>query len=271
MACGLRGGEALGHPRLMKRLPLAYGALLLFEAALLGWIYATDPPATSDPLSIWLGWAAIGSMVVMLIYSVARRSRRLRRVSRLSHWLHLHIFLGLQGVLFAAFHSFHLLGRIGNIVWTNPGVLAAVAVAIVFCSGLFGRYLYSWLPRAVGGEQLVLRELDGELAALEEPLPEAVVALWRDAPRPRGLLGVPRADLARRRALGQVRRLELAEPVRALALRRVDLERKKAMLGAAARTFRGWILLHRPLAAALYVLVIFHVLLAYMYSPALGR
>lgn len=254
----------------MRFLSYAYAAVLLTELVGLSVLYATDAPASSDPLSIDLGWAAIASMVVMLVYSVARRSRGLRRVARLSGWLQFHIFLGLQGVLFAFFHSFHLFAKMGRVMVANPGLLAYLAVLVVFCSGLFGRYLYSWLPRAMGGEQLALRDVDAELAALGT-VPDEVRALWSDTPPVGGFSALIAANRRRRAALASLSGMELAADVRSLAARRLDLEHKKAMLASAERVFRNWIVLHRPLAAILYVLVLVHVALSYMFTPSLGR
>lgn len=256
---------------MLERLPYLYAAILVVEAIALSVVYATAPPAPSDPLSVGLGWAAIGSMVVMLVYSIARRSRRLRRVARLSYWLHFHIFLGLQGVLFAVFHSSQVVTRPAGLMWANPGLLSGVAVLVVFCSGLFGRYLYSWLPRSMGGQQLALNEVTARLDELDRPLPDEARALLQDPPDASGFLGMIRADLARRRALARLADLDLPDEVEDLAARRVDLERKKQVLSAAQRIFRNWIVLHRPLAGVLYVLAIAHIALAYMFSPALGR
>jgi hypothetical protein len=191
-------------PHVSKVLPYAYWALLLAEAAVLAAAYATAAPAPSDPLSIWLGWGGVASMVVMLVYSVARRSKRLRDAMRLSAWLHLHIFLGLQGVLFVFFHSIHLWTRLGTVIWTNPAVLSFLSVAVVFFSGLFGRYLYGWLPRTIGN------------------------AFGADQPD--------------RSGPGRIHRI-----------------------------FGSWIVLHRPLAAGMFVLAALHIVLAYMFTPSLGR
>jgi len=189
--------------RVSSVLPYAYWGLLLAEAAVLTVVYATNAPAPSDPLSIWLGWGGVLSMVVMLVYSVARRSKRLRDAMRLSAWLHFHIFMGLQGVLFVFFHSLHLWGKLGTLM-PNPAVLSYVAVAVVFFSGIFGRYLYGWLPRTVGN-----------------------------------VFGVDQPD---RRGPERVQKF-----------------------------FSGWIVLHRPLAAAMFVLAALHIALAYMFTPSLGR
>lgn len=250
------------------RLPWLYGGILLLEVVGLAVVYATDAPGPSDPLSVGLGWGGLGSMIAMLVYSVARRSRTLRQWARLSSWLHLHIFLGVQGVVLIAFHCAHLLAR-STFYLMNPGILNLAAMGIVVGSGLFGRYLYAQLPRAIGGEQLAADEVDAELAALG-PLPEAVTALWQGTTAATSLPGLVRADLATRRAVARLGALTLTAEQRRLATRKIRLERRRASLSAAQRVFRNWIVLHRPIAALMYVLSFVHVALAYMFSPSLG-
>src|SRR5256885_10507721 len=109
-------------------LPAVYAVVIAAEILGLSWRYATNPPAPSSTLSIALGWVGLGSMVVMLIYSLARRSRSLRQMARLSAWLHLHIFLGVQGVVCVFFHSLHLFTRAYPIHLLNPAVLNLIAV-----------------------------------------------------------------------------------------------------------------------------------------------
>src|SRR5688500_14687685 len=114
-------------------MPYVYALVLVVEAVALAVLYGTDPPAPSSPVGLFLGWGAIASMTVLLVYSVARRSRALRNVARLSYWLHFHIFLALQGVMWALFHSSHVWTR-AHVAWLNPGVLNLIAVLIVFSS-----------------------------------------------------------------------------------------------------------------------------------------
>ncbi|MEL6345246.1 MAG: hypothetical protein AAFV53_19220 [Myxococcota bacterium] len=258
------------HPFVSRALPILYFLILLFELIGLSWYFATHDVAPSGALSVLLGWVGLGSMIVMLVYSIARRSRALRRMMRLSYWLHLHIFLGLQGVLLIGFHCAHLFTRAAPIHWLNPGVLNFIAVVIVFFSGIFGRYLYAWLPRKISGEQMAEREVDEELANLDEPLPPAVEQLWGDAPGGRGFIAMIGADLRTRAALRAVSRMDLSARALALAKRKVRLMRQRAVLRSTQRLFRYWIVLHRPLAGAMYVLSLVHVALAYMFSPSLG-
>jgi len=252
-------------------MPWVYGALLCGEIGSLTWRYATAAPAPTDPLSVDLGWVGLGSMVVLLAYSVARRSRRLRQVARLSYWLHFHIFLALQAMVCVFFHCFHLFGRDAPLRLLNPGVLNLIAVLVVFGSGIFGRYLYSWLPRQIGGVQMGRKEVEAELAQIGAAFSAEVEALWqRPATEPRGLVGLIRSDLATRRALRELRRLDLPAQQLAVAERKVRLERSGAVLAVSQRFFRNWIILHRPIAAIMYVLSVVHVLLSYMFTPTLG-
>ena len=177
---------------MLKRLPIAYASILIVELVGLSVLYALRMPASSSAIGTALGWGALLSMIVMLVYSIARRSRALRNVARLSYWLHFHIFLGFQGFLFAVFHSMPLFAK-DHLALLNPGLLSFVAATVVFSSGVFGRWLFGRLPRGPDGE-----------------------------------------------------------PIRT------------------QRVFALWIILHRPLAAGMYVLAFMHVALSYMFTPTLA-
>jgi len=249
-------------------LPALMFLVLAVEAVVLAVVYALIQPASSSWLNVGVGSAGLVSMVVMLVYSIARRSRALRRMARLSTWLHLHIFLGLQGVLLVTFHCAPMLYREGHAALLNPGVLNLLAVMVVFASGLFGRYLYAQVPKTLGGQHLAIRALDEELANLAS-VPEEVHALWAGAPARGGVFAIVGSDLQRRSALRRLRGMGLDPEVHALAARRVTLEWQKAVLGGAQGVFRLWIVLHRPLAVAMYFLSAVHVVLALMFTPSL--
>lgn len=252
-------------------LPKVYASILMIEALWLTWRFSTDPPASSDPFSVQLGWTGLISMIVMQVYSFARRSRRLRRMAPLRSWLHFHIFCGLQGVLFVFFHCWPMLfARTGPVQWLNPGVLNALAVGLVFGSGLFGRYLYSMLPRARRGEQLAALDVREELQRQPiDSLPLEVRALCRADVDPvdygDGFLSLLRADWQTRRHLRSLGRLDLADDVRVLAERHLRLTRRLHALAVAQPWFEFWIVAHRPVAAIMFVLSAVHVILSYMF------
>jgi hypothetical protein len=248
----------------------AYVLVVLIEIAALSYRYSVDPPASTSAFSINLGWGALISMVVMLVYSIARRSKRLREVARLSAWLHFHIFLGVQGMVLALFHSLHLFTRSAPIHLLNPAVLNLLMVLVVFSSGIFGRYLYSLIPRRITGEAMVLKDVEAELSGASEPLPAEVPALWKDVKKADNFVALIGSDLSARRALRQVRALGIDPKLKALAERRVRLELRLVQLQFASRIFQRWIVLHRPIATIMYVLSAVHVALSYMFTPSLG-
>lgn len=251
-----------------RLLPAIYFAILALEAAVLGIVYAVLQPASSSVFNVLLGTIGLASMVIMLVYSIARRSKMLRSWARLSTWLHLHIFLGLQGVLLVFFHCTPMLYREGHAALLNPGILNLLAVAVVFFSGLFGRYMYAQVPKTLGGQHIAIASLEEELATVAD-VPAAVHALWANAPSHGGVFAVVGSDLKRRSALRQLRAMALPAEVHTLAERRVTLEWQKAVLGGAQGIFRLWILLHRPLAIAMYFLSAVHIALALMFTPSL--
>lgn len=238
-------------------LTLLAAAVLALEALGLGITYAAVRPSSGSALNVAVGTLGLVSMVAMLVYSIARRSATLRRVMRLSSWLGLHIFLGLQGILLAFVHCLPLLWREGWPILVNPGMLNLYAVAIVFASGLFGRYLYAQVPKTLGGQHLEAKALEAELEALGAVPPE-VRRLWESAPGAGSFFGVLRAGAARRRALRALSAMSLEPAVRENARRRVILEHQKAAMAAAGRVFRLWIVLHRPIALAMYLLSAVH-------------
>lgn len=249
-------------------LPVVYSVVLLVEALALGILYATDPPAPSDPISVWLGTLGLASMVVLLGYSAARRSRALRRIAELRVWLHLHIFLALQGFLFVVFHSLPMFWG-ARFMWLNPGVINFAGVCVVVASGIFGRWLFQQVPRTLGGRHMLARDVDAELAAMKADLPASVTRLWADEPTTTSLAGILGAAARRRAALRALHQLQLPAEVHALAHRRLVLEHQKAALAVTQRVFRWWIVLHRPIAAIVYILSVVHLALALMFTPSL--
>lgn len=251
-----------------KHLPKLYVLILLLETIVLTVIYAVATPAPSDPLSVWLGTLGLASMIIMLIYSFARRLKFMRNIARLSYWLHLHIFLGVQGFLFVCFHSLPMFSS-GHFRILNPGVLNFLAVVVVIASGFFGRWLFSMVPKTLGGRHMEAKDVEAELTEMNAVLPASVTALWHGVPATRSILDMVKADSDRRVAQRKLDTMALEPQVYALASRRLQLERHKAALSVTQRVFRYWILLHRPIAAMLYVLSALHLVLALMFTPSL--
>lgn len=261
--------------------------LLVGEALALGYLYGTRQVSASSPLGHAIGWIGTASMLAMHVYSIRRRVRALGRWGKLRHWLQLHIFLGLQGAMLVTFHSLHL-RTLGNLA-----SLTLAMTLIVVCSGLFGRYLFSLIPKNLNGERLTARDVEAELAAIKrevsgakassEPAVQAALdeidaAVRLDERAP--LLALIGEDRRARRALGHLdatlrstvgggATAELEQLGKLLA-RRGLLARRLAMLSVAERLFRNWTILHKPLTYLLAGSVALHIVAHYIYAAQYG-
>jgi len=176
-------------------------AAITLQTVILLVVYAVVRPSSGSWLNTIVGSVGLGFMVVMLIYSIARRSKTLRRVAKLSVWLEFHIFCGFEGVILVVIHSLPMLFDPHVPPPLNPGLWSLAFVLIVFFSGLFGRYLFIWVPQT----------LDGRLKFVPASQRNRVTAV-----------------------------------------------------------FRWWIVIHRFIAATMYILAAAHVALGLMFSPRLG-
>jgi hypothetical protein len=273
--------QARPKPPVEVVLPTVYYLVLVGEAFALLWLYWTREVTAGGRVGHLIGWAGTGSMCLMHVYSLRRRVRALNRLGRLSTWLHVHIFLGLQGAMLVCFHSAHLQ------TLTNISGLTIVLTLVVVCSGMFGRYLYSLLPKSVSGERLSARDIEAEMAELapllqrsaQPDLEKAMAEYGQAAPLTRlSFRQLLAEDVRARRALGHLeaairtarRRAgssELDEFADAMR-RRALLARRLAMLTGAERTFRFWHILHKPLTFLLLGAVVLHVVTHYIYAAA---
>jgi hypothetical protein len=120
-------------------LPWPYTAILLAE--ILGLIVLYGSRKSAPPFQYEFGWIGTGSMLLMQVYSLRRRFRFMWRFGAISHWLSAHIFLGLQGFVFVAYHSIGV-----NFDHRVAGV-NIVLLTVIVATGIFGRYLYGLLPK----------------------------------------------------------------------------------------------------------------------------
>jgi hypothetical protein len=203
-------------------------------------------------------------------------------MGRLKSWLEFHIFLCTLGPFLVLLHTSFKFGGIVSIAfWSMVAVVA---------SGVFGRYVYVWIPKTLGGQFRSLRELEGEtdelLASIAEVsrLPEAElrpalagIGVGPPASAPGaapGLLGSLAASTRfrlgrrrrRRRTLAWLAEHGVASESRAslarLAERRAALEQQVRVLGPFQRLFRYWHAFHLPLAVVMFLILIVHVAVA---------
>src|SRR5262245_54857487 len=229
--------------------------------------------------SLGHGLGVIGFLLMLsteVLYTLRKRWQRFRR-GRMSVWLKVHIFTGIVGPFLVVLHSsgkFHGLA----------GLVTLLTVLIVF-SGFVGRYLYSAIPRTVGGTEMTARELELHIAQADQQLQaRGVKGLERTAlivaaemPPRGGRLIALRLWLPlrqRRRLTRAMRKLHDVDPERADALVALFLERYRLLmainsLALARRLLSLWHLAHVPLAVVLFTLAFVHIGAALYYSTLL--
>lgn len=230
------------------------------------------------------GLGIVGTLMMafgVVSYGVRKRVRAFAKLGKLRDWLHFHIFLCLLGPFLVLLHtSFKFGGLVAIAFWS---------MALVVGSGVFGRWVYVWIPKTANGRFLtrdemrerlheLLRDLEGELAV---PSEELMVRLGR-APRPgpdrrrrprhrTGITGAIGGALAyaigartRRARIHQVlTEAGVPEATRARIARSLEEERRieqqLQMLEPFQAAFRYWHAFHLPLAVVMVLVLLVHV------------
>jgi len=246
---------------------------------LLGLIPSPDrlhPILPDRGLGEWLGYLGSALMGVALLYNKGWVNRLMRsRISR-KLWLDFHIFCGVLGPVLITFHSaFRLGGLVAVSYW---------AMALVFLSGLVGRYIYVQIPRGLAGQVLAREDLERRIATLTRDLADvidgrAVAALLK-------LQDVELAEAGWWRTVAALVTTDLRgwwhEQVLAVELRhRLDRDRRSALLTAyherrlllrrsrnlaqMRRLLAGWTRLHHPMAMIMVIFAVLHVAVALLF------
>jgi hypothetical protein len=138
------------------------------------------------------GFGIVGSLLVVIgvmLYSARKRVRALARLGKLSDWLHFHIFLCLVGPSLVVLHTTF---RIGGLV-----AISFWSMAAVVSSGVFGRYVYSWIPKTISGGFLGAEEIRERMHTL---LAQVETGTGLSAPEVYGILRSSKGSGAIRQA-----------------------------------------------------------------------
>jgi hypothetical protein len=125
------------------------------------------------------GFGIAGTLMITLgvgSYGARKRIRGLARFGKLKTWLRFHIFMCLLGPFLILLHTTF---KFGGLV-----AIAFWSMTLVVASGVFGRWVYVWIPKTANGRFLGrdeirarLHELLGELQVRLRMTPEQVLDL----------------------------------------------------------------------------------------------
>lgn len=199
-----------------------------------------------------LGLVGVAMLTVPVMYTVRKHWGRLARAGSMRAWLEVHIFCGIVGPVFVAYHtSLKFNGIISVAYWS---------MVTVMLSGFVGRYLYVRIPKSIRGVELTHAEiqrrtdelarhlaasgLPPELLARLEPL-----ATGQRVPGRRVRKALVAAGIDRRIAGAAVD----------TAAERASLLRRLEYLNRTKRLFSMWHVFHQPLVYLMFAIVAVHV------------
>jgi len=111
------------------------------------------------------GLGIIGSLLIvfgLFSYMIRKRFKIFARVGVLKYWLGFHIFLCTLGTILVVFHTTFKFGGLVSIGFWS--------MAIVWTSGVIGRYIYIQIPRTIEGRELTLKEIQDYKTELDTEL-----------------------------------------------------------------------------------------------------
>ena len=265
---------------------VALSVLLLLGLTAWGSSYYATPlqERSEHPLNLWLkpsgvvghllGIAGTVMMLLIFLYSLRKRSKTLQKIGTQAEWLKVHIFFGIVGPVLVTFHTS---GKLNGIV-----AIAFYSMWAMVLSGAFGRYLYAKIPRTISGNQMTLKEIEGELGGIvnllrrnesrDDILAGIEAFLARTRKETGGLLPalsrviledavLPSNALRVYRIVSRDRSLSIRERFRVsrLVLRQQRLLNKLAVLDAMKRLFSYWHVFHKPFTVITFAIVFLHV------------
>lgn len=228
------------------------------------------------------GYGIAGTLMMLVgvvLYSARKRVSFVAHAGGLGNWLQFHIFLCTLGPFLVLLHTTFKFGGIVSIAFWS--------MAVVVASGVFGRYVFSRIPKAMDGSFRDLREIEQQSIRLEADIraegavPPGQLAAVLAGPAlraPRGTLDAlglaARGDLATRWHLVRSRRVlsgaavapDVRRRVLSLLRQRLALEQQGRLLLPFQRLFSYWHILHLPLAIVLLIVTIVHVSVAFLFG-----
>lgn len=237
-------------------------------------LYAESHALFAPTGLIGQGYGIIGTLMIavgVILYMVRKRVGLFAEWGKLKAWLEFHIFLCTLGPFLVLLHTTFKFGGLVSIAfWSMTAVVA---------SGVFGRYVYVWIPKTVNGHFLtdtaLAEEQEQMLAVVREsaldPATLERLTTGLAVPRAKGLVDALSRSISyrvgrRRRSRNTLDALEqgglpgsAAHTIGDLLDRRRRLAEQAALLHPFQRMFRYWHAFHLPLAGVMVLILVVHV------------
>ena len=193
------------------------------------------------------GLGIIGTLFILIglfSYMARKRLKTFSRIGELKYWLEFHIFLCTEGAVMVAFHTTFKFGGIVSIGFWS--------LAIVWISGVIGRFIYVQIPRTIEGRELSLQEVKDMRDEMDIVLKNKYgINSAKINTVSRFHLGTElKAQNITRKEFYHVKRMVLNE--RALNFRIKRLTNMQSL-------FKYWHVIHLPFALIMLIIMVIHV------------
>ena len=193
------------------------------------------------------GLGIFGSLFIVVglfSYMARKRFKVFARLGVLKYWLEFHIFLCTLGTVLVLFHTTF---KFGGIV-----AIGFWSLAVVWLSGVVGRFIYVQIPHSIEGRELSLQEVKDMKEELEIVLKNKYG------------INTPEIKAIRRSGLrSKLKELNISGTnyfkVKRLILKERALNFRIKRLVNMQSLFRYWHVIHLPFALIMLIIMVIHV------------
>jgi hypothetical protein len=191
------------------------------------------------------GLGIIGSLILMFgvfSYIARKRMKMFSRLGILKYWLEFHIFTCTLGTVMILFHTSFKFGGIISIGFWS--------LAIVWTSGVIGRFIYLQIPHTIEGRELSLKEVRDRKDDLDRELLTKYSISVNDS------TSIHSSNITQiTKKFSHKDKMALKSLIKA----KNRLNRRIGRLDQMKRIFRYWHVAHLPFAIIMFVILIIHV------------
>lgn len=193
------------------------------------------------------GLGIVGALLIIVGlfgYMARKRMKIFSRVGVLKYWLELHIFLCTLGTVFVLFHTTFKFGGIISVGFWS--------MALVWVSGVVGRFLYIEIPRTIEGRELSLAEILEIKSKLDDELTEKYGINFKEVKASRF------SQIRLKLIANQISNSDF-QNVRRLIRKQKILEGRIQRLEKIHNLFKYWHIVHLPFALIFLIILAIHV------------
>lgn len=191
------------------------------------------------------GLGIIGSLILtfgMCSYIARKRMKIFSRWGVLKYWLEFHIFTCTLGTVMILFHTSFKFGGIISIGFWS--------LAIVWTSGVIGRFIYLQIPRTIEGRELSLKEVHDKKDELDTELLTKYSISVNDS------TSINSSNIAQiTKKFSRKDKMALKSLIKS----KKRLNSRIGRLDQMKQIFRYWHVAHLPFAIIMFVILIIHV------------